>query len=32
VDPKGDRLIVAPSFAVQGDLTVLVNWEAALAK
>jgi eukaryotic-like serine/threonine-protein kinase len=32
VDPKGDRLIVAPSFAVQGDLTVLVNWESMLAK
>jgi hypothetical protein len=32
VDPKGDRVLVAPSFAVQGDLTVLVNWESALAK
>jgi serine/threonine-protein kinase len=29
VDPNGGRLIVAPSFAVQGDLTVLVNWQSA---
>jgi hypothetical protein len=32
VDPKGERLIVAPSFAVQGDLTVLVNWQSAKAQ
>jgi hypothetical protein len=32
VDPKSDHLIVAPSLAVQGDLTVLVNWESLLAQ
>ena len=29
-DAKNDRLLVAPSFAVQGDLTVLVNWQSRL--
>ena len=28
VDPKGDRLLVASSFSVHGDLTVLVNWQS----
>jgi len=26
VDPTQERLLVAPSFAVLGDLTVLLNW------
>jgi dipeptidyl aminopeptidase/acylaminoacyl peptidase len=26
VDPKSDRIIVAPSFVPQGDITVLLNW------
>jgi Tol biopolymer transport system component len=29
VDPSGARLIAAPSYSVQGDLTVLVNWQSA---
>jgi Tol biopolymer transport system component len=29
-DRKNDRLLVAPSFAVRGDLTVLVNWQSRL--
>jgi hypothetical protein len=32
IDPRGDRLIIAPSYAVQGDLTVLVNWQSAKAQ
>jgi hypothetical protein len=30
-DVKNDRLLVSPSLAVQGDLTVLVNWQSRLA-
>jgi len=30
VDRKNDRLLVAPSFSVRGDLTVLVNWQSRL--
>ena len=26
VDPKSDRLLVAPSVAPRGDITVLLNW------
>jgi len=29
VDPDGERIIIAPSYSVQGDLTVLVNWQSA---
>jgi serine/threonine protein kinase len=29
VDPKQNRLLVAPSFSVLGDLTVLVNWQSS---
>jgi eukaryotic-like serine/threonine-protein kinase len=29
-DPRGEKLVVAPSLAVQGDLTVLVNWQSAM--
>ena len=32
IDPRGDRLIIAPGYAVQGDLTVLVNWQSAKAQ
>jgi eukaryotic-like serine/threonine-protein kinase len=32
IDPRGDKLIIAPSYAVQGDLTVLVNWQSAKAQ
>ena len=28
-DPNSDRVLIAPSYAVQGDLTVLVNWQSA---
>jgi Tol biopolymer transport system component len=28
IDPRSDRLIIAPSYSVQGDLTVLVNWQS----
>ena len=28
IDMKNDRLLAAQSFAVQGDLTVLVNWQS----
>lgn len=31
-DPSGKRLVIAPSFSVQGDLAVLVNWQAATAQ
>jgi Tol biopolymer transport system component len=31
-DPSGKRIVIAPSEAVRGDLTVLVNWQAALGK
>jgi serine/threonine protein kinase len=30
LDRKNDRLLVAPSFSVRGDLTVLVNWQSRL--
>jgi len=26
LDPKGDRILVAPSFVPRGDITVLLNW------
>ena len=29
VAPDGERLILAPSYSVQGDLTILVNWQSA---
>jgi Tol biopolymer transport system component len=29
VDPRGDRILVAPSFAPAGDITILLNWQAA---
>ena len=32
IDPRGDRLIIAPGYAVQGDLTVLVNWQSVKAQ
>jgi eukaryotic-like serine/threonine-protein kinase len=32
VDPDGKRIIIAPSYSVQGDLTVLVNWQSATAQ
>jgi Tol biopolymer transport system component len=32
IDPSGERILVAPSLAVVGDLTVLVNWESLLAQ
>jgi hypothetical protein len=28
IDPNGDRLLLAPSHAALGDLTVIVNWQA----
>jgi Tol biopolymer transport system component len=31
VSPDGKRLLLAPSYAVQGDLTVLVNWQHAVS-
>ena len=31
-DPAGDRIVIAPSEAVRGDLAVLVNWQAALGR
>jgi hypothetical protein len=31
-DAKRGRLIAAPSEDVRGDLTVLVNWQAALGR
>jgi dipeptidyl aminopeptidase/acylaminoacyl peptidase len=30
IDSRNNRLLVAPSLAVQGDLTVLVNWQSRL--
>jgi eukaryotic-like serine/threonine-protein kinase len=32
VDPGGARILIAPSYSVQGDLTVLVNWQSARAQ
>jgi Tol biopolymer transport system component len=32
MDPSGERILVAPSLAVVGDLTVVVNWESLLAQ
>ena len=32
VDPKSGRFIVAPSYARQGDITVLLNWQTLLKK
>ncbi len=32
IDPRGEKLIMAPSYSVQGDLTVLVNWQSAKAQ
>lgn len=32
IAPDGKRLILAPGYGVQGDLTVLVNWQSAQAK
>jgi hypothetical protein len=32
VDPKGTRILVAPSFARQGDITVLLNWQSLPGK
>jgi len=29
LDPKGDRILVAPSFVPQGDITVLLNWASS---
>ena len=29
LEPNGDRVLIAPSYAVRGDLTVLVNWQSA---
>jgi Tol biopolymer transport system component len=31
VAPDGKRLLLAPGYGVQGDLTVLVNWQSAQA-
>jgi len=32
VAPDGKRLLLAPSYAVQGDFTVLVNWQPAVSQ
>jgi len=32
IDPKGQKILVAPSFARQGDITVLLNWPSLLKK
>jgi serine/threonine protein kinase len=32
VDPRQERLLIAPSFGVLGDITVLVNWHSATAQ
>jgi Tol biopolymer transport system component len=29
VDPHGDRILLAPSFAPAGNITILLNWQAA---
>ena len=29
-DPSGERILVAPSLAVLGDLAVLVNWQSMI--
>ena len=29
VDPRGERILVAPSFAPAGDITILLNWPMA---
>jgi serine/threonine-protein kinase len=31
IDSRNNRILVAPSLAVQGDLTVLVNWQSRLS-
>ncbi len=32
LDPRGERIMLAPSNSVRGDLAVLVNWQSAKAQ